>query len=210
MLVIFDCDGVLVDSEPRSNEALRLSLADLGIEMAFEEVLDVFMGISWASCLAKTEGLLGEPPPASFTDAYMSRRDAALRDGTLQAVPGVHDAVDAIAGAGHDTCVASSGEHDKMAFTLNETGLWDRFAGRIFSATEVEHGKPAPDLFLHAASRMGFEPADCVVVEDAPAGVAGGKAARMRVLGYTGMTAPERLAAADVTFAAMADLPGLL
>ncbi len=210
MLVIFDCDGVLVDSEPRSNAVLRACLAELGVHLTQQEVLDTFMGLSWASCLDRTEELLGSPPPPGFTEAYMRGRDAALRDGTLTAVAGAAAAVDAIAGAGHDTCVASSGEHEKMAFTLAETGLWDRFAGRIFSATDVERGKPAPDLFLHAAAALDHAPAECVVVEDAPAGVAGGKAAGMRVLGYTGMTAPERLAEADARFAAMTELPGLV
>jgi HAD superfamily hydrolase (TIGR01509 family) len=210
VLVIFDCDGVLVDTEPRSNLALQQALAGIGLDLSIEEVHEDFLGISWRSCLQVAAGKLGHEPPASFTEDFHTRRDALFRDGTLQAIPGVAAAVDAIVTAGHDICVASSGEPEKMTFTLNETGLWDRFAGRIFSAVEVEHGKPAPDLFLHAAARMGREPADCLVVEDAPAGVAGAKAAGMRVLAYAAFTPVERLHEADATFDDMAALPGLL
>ena len=92
--------------------------------------------------------------------------------------------------AGFDTCVASSGSHEKMSRTLAKTGLWDVFAGRIFSATEVDAGKPAPDLFLHAASRMGFAPEHCIVVEDSRYGVQGARAAGMRVIGYAGGVTP--------------------
>jgi HAD superfamily hydrolase (TIGR01509 family) len=210
MLVIFDCDGVLVDTETRSNAVLRDCLAELGVEMTLQEVMDAFMGRSWASCLQIAEDLLGSPPPGSFTVEYHRRRDDSFRDGTLAAVPGAPEAVDGVLDAGHDVCVASSGEPEKMAFTLNETGLWSRFAGRVFSAVEVERGKPAPDLFLLAADRMGREPGDCVVVEDAPAGVEGAKAAGMRVLGYAGLTVPEKLAAADAVFEDMARVPELV
>jgi HAD superfamily hydrolase (TIGR01509 family) len=121
-------------------------------------------------------------------------------------VPGIVGALDAIS---LPNCVASSASIEKMRFTLGHTGLWDRFEGRIFSATEVEHGKPAPDLFLHAARSEGFAPADCTVVEDAPAGVAAGRAAGMRVLAYAGMTDPSLLADADAVFGAMHELPAL-
>ena len=105
--------------------------------------------------------------------------------------------------------MASSGSHEKIRTSLGTTGLLARFDGRIFSATDVEHGKPAPDLFLHAAASMGFAPADCVVVEDAPAGVAAGRAAGMRVLGYAALTPAAALEGARV-FGSMAELPGLL
>jgi beta-phosphoglucomutase-like phosphatase (HAD superfamily) len=110
------------------------------------------------------------------------------------------------------TCVASSGTHDKMAYTLGLTGLADRFAGRIFSATEVAHGKPAPDLFLHAAWRMGVEPSDCVVIEDSRPGVDAALAAGMRVIAYAGgVTPPDRLSppGAEVVLD-MAEVPALL
>ena len=125
---------------------------------------------------------------------------------TATIMPSVGAALDAIA---LPSCVASSASHEKMRFTLGHTGLWDRFAGRIFSATEVAHGKPAPDLFLHAAATMGWEPADCAVVEDSPAGVEAGLSAGMTVFGYAGTTPASRLDGARV-FTDMAELPGLL
>ncbi len=124
----------------------------------------------------------------------------------LRPVPGIAAALDAIT---LPNCVASSASIEKMRVTLGQTGLWDRFEGRIFSATEVEHGKPAPDLFLHAASSMGWEPADCAVVEDSPAGVKAGLAAGMTVFGYAGTTPAALLEGARV-FTDMAELPALL
>src|SRR5690606_23654356 len=109
-------------------------------------------------------------------------------------------------------CVASSGDHEKMRFTLGITGLWSRFEGRIFSVTEVKNPKPAPDVFLYAASRCGVAPADCAVVEDTPTGVAAAVAAGMTVLGYSALTPAHRLLAAGAhhVFDRMSDLPGLL
>jgi HAD superfamily hydrolase (TIGR01509 family) len=200
VLVIFDCDGVLVDSEVLSNEALRLALADLGVELTLKQTMDEFMGRSRVHMLARTRELTGATVPAEFGERYDALRDAAFRSAPLRAIDGVVEALDAIEAAGLTTCVASSGDHAKMRFTLGMTGLYDRFAGRIFSATEVQHGKPAPDLFLHAAERMGA--AEAVVVEDAPAGVAAARAAGMRAFGYR--------VAGDVMFDDMRDLPGLL
>jgi HAD superfamily hydrolase (TIGR01509 family) len=199
VLVIFDCDGVLVDSEPLSNRALSEALRAIGIDLDVAETTATFKGRSWKSCLQIVEGMLGHPPPAGLTADYEARRDAAFRE-ALQPVPGIEAALDALDGT--PVCVASSGDHDKMRFTLGLTGLLGRFDGRIFSATEVEHGKPAPDLFLHAAESLGYAPADCVVVEDSELGVAAARAAGMRVLGY-GVDA-------DVTFTDMAELPELI
>ena len=203
MLVIFDCAGVLVDSEAISNRALSEALAELGLHLTVEETMAEFMGRSREHMLTRTAQLLGAPVPAGFAEAYDSVRDAALwRE--LEPVAGIEEALDALDEAGVATCVASSGEHEKMRLTLGLTGLYDRFEGRIFSASEVARGKPAPDLFLHAAARMGFEPPDCVVVEDSTAGVEAGRAAGMRVLGFG-----EDLYG-DVVFTDMAELPELL
>jgi HAD superfamily hydrolase (TIGR01509 family) len=211
VLVIFDCDGVLVDSETKSNQVLADQLEILGLHLSLRETMDVFMGRSWKSCVAEVTERLGHAPPDSFTEGYMRNRDAALAT-DLQAIAGVREVVEHLHAQGIATCVASSGEHDKMRRTLGATGLWDAFTGRIYSATDVEHGKPAPDLFLHAARNEGVVPAECVVVEDAPAGVMGGKAAGMRVLAYAALTPAERLAeaGADAVFTDMAELPGLL
>ena len=207
MLVVFDCDGVLVDSEPLSNAALAQALSAHGMAITPERATEEFLGRSWASCEAHVLELFGRPAPPGLQRDYEAARDAAFRD-HLTAVPGVAEAIDAVEAARHATCVASSGDHAKMAFTLGMTGLRERFAGRIFSATEVERGKPAPDLFLHAAARMGFEPGDCAVVEDSPLGVEAARAAGMRVIGFAARTPPERLAAADAVVTAMAALPG--
>jgi HAD superfamily hydrolase (TIGR01509 family) len=127
-------------------------------------------------------------------------------------VPGVLDVLDRLDANGMATCVASSGTHDKMAFTLGLTGLADRFAGTIFSATEVEHGKPAPDLFLHAAARMGVAPSACVVIEDSRPGVDAAAAAGMRVLAYGGGVTPAARLERDgvEVFLRMDALPALL
>src|SRR3954452_5433135 len=187
MLVILDCDGVLVDSELVSNRVLAEMLTAIGVPMTMERSMGEFMGRSAAHVVGRSGELLGRPLPEDFYASYAVARDEALAR-ELQAVPGVAAALDALEAAGVTTCVASSGDHGKMRFTLGMTGLYDRFEGRIFSTTEVEQGKPAPDLFLHAAQQMGFAPADCVVVEDSPAGVTAARAAGMRVLGYAGLT----------------------
>jgi HAD superfamily hydrolase (TIGR01509 family) len=205
MLVIFDCDGVLVDSEPISNRILAERLTAIGLPTTTEESIRDYMGRSWASCEALIEQRLGRPLPEGFADGYHEELYAALRS-RVEPVAGVVAALDAIAAP---VCVASSGSHEKIRTSLGTTGLLERFEGRIFSATDVEHGKPAPDLFLHAAAAMGFAPADCVVVEDAPAGVAAARAAGMTVLGYAALTPPEALEGATV-FGSMAELPALL
>ena len=206
-LVIFDCDGVLVDSEPLSNRILAERLTAIGLPTTVEESMRDFMGRSWATCAALIEQRLGRPLPEDFADGYHDELYEALRR-ELQPVAGVQAALDAI---GVPACVASSGAPEKIRTSLGATGLLERFEGRIFSATEVEHGKPAPDLFLHVAARMGVEPTACVVVEDAPAGAAAGRRAGMDVLGYAGLTAPELLAAEGATvFRSMAELPALL
>jgi HAD superfamily hydrolase (TIGR01509 family) len=199
MLVIFDCDGVLVDSEPLSNRALSEALDAIGLPLSVERTTAEFKGRSWASCEARIAELIGRPAPAQLRVDYEARRDAAFRR-ALRPVAGVEAALDSLDGI--PTCVASSGDHDKMRLTLGLTGLLARFEGRIFSATQVATGKPAPDLFLLAAGSMGFEPADCVVVEDSAVGVAAARAAGMRVLGFG--------VEADAVFTDMALLPGLL
>ncbi len=203
MLVIFDCDGVLVDSEVISNQALREALAEIGIELTLEETMAEYMGRSRAHMLARTAQLLGGPVPLEFAEGYDDRRDKMFWT-HLEPVEGIEEALDELWEREIPTCVASSGDHEKMRLTLGLTGLWDRFEGRIYSATEVARGKPAPDLFLHAAAKEGFPPEDCVVVEDSAPGVEAARAAGMRVLGFG-----EDLDA-DVVFTDMTELPHLL
>lgn len=203
--VIFDCDGVLVDSEPISNRVLAEALTGIGLPMTTEESIESFMGRSWASNAAVIEERLGRKVPADLRARYLDDMHAAF-ERELQPVPGIAAALDRI---DLPWCVASSSDPGQISFSLGHTGLLDRFDGRLFSATEVEHGKPAPDLFLHAAAQMGWAPADCGVVEDSPAGVQAGLAAGMTVFGYAGLTDPALLAGARV-FRRMDELPELL
>lgn len=206
-LVIFDCDGVLVDSE---RIAVRIEVqigAELGWPLTADEVIEKFVGRS-----NKSIGALVEARLPGMSAAWQERYETLHReavDRELVAVEGIHEALAAIA---LPTCVASSGSHEKMRHTLGHTGLHAHFEGRIFSATEVEHGKPAPDLFLHAARRMGVEPAACVVVEDSKYGVQAARSAGMRSLGYAGGLTPAHwLEGPDtVVFDDMRKLPSLL
>lgn len=185
-LVIFDCDGVLVDSEIISVEVDKKVLADLGWAISGEEIIDRFLGRSHAHFLEVIEEHIGRKLPDTWEDTYQHLfREALAED--LRPIDGIIEALDVIA---HPTCVASNGSHSKMGFTLGITGLWGRFEGRIFSASDVAHGKPAPDLFLHAASVLGYEPSECVVVEDSGTGVQAAIAAKMKVIAYAGGITP--------------------
>jgi HAD superfamily hydrolase (TIGR01509 family) len=205
--VIFDCDGVLVDSEIISNRVLAEVLTGIGLPMTTAESTARFKGRAWAQCVASIEQLLGAPPPPDLLETYRAARDEAFA--ALEPVRGIEEALDRI---DLPDCVASSGDHAKMRLTLGLTGLYDRFEGRIFSATEVGgKGKPAPDLFLYAAERMGFDPATTAVVEDSTPGVEAGVAAGMVVLAYAeNGEGPQLAAAGGHVFTDMAELPGLL
>lgn len=192
LLVIFDCDGVLVDSEPPANRVLSEAIAQLGLPATFESVTERFKGRSLFDCVKLIESDLGRPVPADFLTRLNERTFAAFRD-ELEAVPGVRAALE---GLSLPRCVASSGSHEKMRFTLGLTGLLPWFEPHLFSATQVEHGKPAPDLFLFAAKSMGVPAERCVVVEDSVPGVCGAVAAGMRVLGFAREGSPEELRAA--------------
>ena len=207
-LVIFDCDGVLVDTERIAVRIDVAVLAELGWRMTEAEVVERFMGKSDAEMTAAIEAHLGRRLEASWEEPFRHLyRDAFAAQ--LTPVPGVVEALDAIA---LPTCVASSGTHEKIRFTLGLTGLYDRFAGRIFSVDDVARGKPAPDLFLHAAARMGVAPASCAVVEDSPYGVQAARAAGMRAFAYAAGLIPRHTLEGPRTFVFddMRALPDLL
>lgn len=208
-LVIFDCDGVLVDSEPIANRVFAEALAELGLSMSESEMYAEFVGRSMSYCMERVEERLRRPAPSDFVARLQERTFAAFEAEGLKATDGIFEALDAIT---TPTCVASSGEIEKMRFTLGSTGLLPRFEGRLFSATQVAHGKPAPDIYLFAAEQMGVQPSRCVVVEDSPAGARAGLAAGMTVLGYCAHTPADALARLGVhrTFDDMRELPGLL
>ena len=196
---------MLVDSEGVTVEVESAFLTGLGWTVTPEEVAELFLGRTDAYMRQVIQERV--PGLAADWERQLDERYLAAQAG-LQPVEGVVEALEAI---DVETCVASSGTHDKMKRTLGATGLYDRFRGRIFSATEVEHGKPAPDLFLHAAERMGVEPARSAVVEDSPFGVEAARAAGITVFAYAGGLVPaERLSGADVVFDNMRDLPALL
>jgi HAD superfamily hydrolase (TIGR01509 family) len=207
-LVIFDCDGVLVDSERLQNEVFVAMLHELGIEITMAGMFEQFVGHSMAYCMALVERMLGRPPPADFLPRLQARTFEAFRDG-LQPVDGIVEALDRLA---LPTCVASGGDHDKIRFTLGHTGLWSRFEGRIFSVVDVPRAKPHPDVYLHAARTLGAAPARCAVVEDTPVGVTAAVAAGMTVFGYARLTPAAHLAAAGAhrLFTDMRILPEML
>ncbi|MDP4823988.1 MAG: HAD family hydrolase, partial [Aestuariivirgaceae bacterium] len=175
MLVIFDCDGVLVDSEILAAEAMGGLLAQHGLTVTVPQLLQ-FVGMKQADILAGVENIAGKPvPPMVVTDLWPQTR--RLFSERLQPIAGVADFVANLAGP---RCVASSSHHERIRFSLEKTGLHSLLAPHIFSASEVKNGKPAPDLFLHAAARMQAEPAHAIVIEDSTAGVTGARAAGMK------------------------------
>jgi HAD superfamily hydrolase (TIGR01509 family) len=207
-LVIFDCDGVLVDSERIAVRTDVQVLAKLGWVLTEAECVERFVGLSDKSVKAAIEAHLGRILPDDWDQEFQSLyRDAFAAE--LTSVPGVIEALDQIT---LPTCVASSSSHEKLRFTLGLTGLYERFAGRIFSAYDVARGKPAPDLFLYAASRMGVAPAACAVVEDSRYGIEAARAAGMRAFGFAGGLTPRAWleASGTVVFTDMRELPGLL
>ena len=206
--MIFDCDGVLVDTERLAVKVDVLVLRELGWSLTEAEVIERFVGRSDRDARAAIEAHLGRKLPAGWAEAVEHRYREAFAT-ALTTVEGVSEALDRIT---LPTCIASSGTHDHMRYTLGLTGLYDRFAGRIFSAEDVANGKPAPDLFLYAAERMATAPGGCVVVEDSRFGVQAARAAGMRVLAFAGgLTPVELLDGPDtVVFDDMRELPTLL
>ena len=207
-LVIFDCDGVLIDSERLAVDVDVVLLRELGWELSRAEVIERFVGRSDRDTRAAIEAHLGRKLPGDWTERY----NTLYREVFASKLTPVEGVLDALGRITLPSCVASSGTHDYLRYTLGLTGLYDRFAGRIFSSEDVANGKPAPDLFLHAAERMATEPARCTVVEDSNAGVQAARAAGMRVLAFGGgLTPAELLEGPNTTvFGEMRELPELL
>ncbi len=210
-LVIFDCDGVLVDSEVISNRVLASLLTSNGLPMTLAETRRDYQGLLLDEVVTVTERKLGHRLPADFLDRFQAERAEEFRR-ELKPVPGAAEAVRRIQAAGVRVCVASQGKLEKTRMTLGLTGL-DRLipSDAVFSAYSVPRGKPHPDLFLHAAERMGAEPTGCVVVEDTPLGVTAAVAAGMRVFGFTADSdeAALRRAGAEILHS-LDQLPALL
>jgi HAD superfamily hydrolase (TIGR01509 family) len=207
-LVIFDCDGVVVDSERISHDVFGSFMRSLGATLSEAEMHERFLGRRLAECLAVVEELTQRPVPPGALERYIAERDRVLRE-QVEPVAGIREVLE---GLTIPYCIASSGGHDKMRITLGATKLLPLFEGRIFSANDVPRGKPAPDIFLLAAERMNAAPARTVVIEDSVNGVLAGRAAGMTVLGFAGLVGTEKLteAGASSTFTAMRELPALL
>jgi beta-phosphoglucomutase-like phosphatase (HAD superfamily) len=233
--VIFDCDGVLVDSEPITNRVLTDLLGELGLHFTLEQTMRTFMGKALREELSIIEALAGRRLPPDWYAGFVARRDAALAR-EVGAVPGIAHALDALERMGVPYAVASGADRAKMRLTLGTTGLLPRFespgaallaaappgttghrvspvtGSRLFGADMVERAKPAPDVYLLAARALGVDPARCLVVEDTPTGTAAGVAAGATVFGYCAHTEPRGLlaAGAGAVFDDMRRLPAFL
>lgn len=205
---IFDCDGVLVDSERITCQVLAQCLDELGLTLDWQEVLRLFVGKSIPESMDMIGRMLGKRPSEAMWREFAARANHALKK-EVEAVKNIETALDDL---GLPYCAASNGDFAKMNTTLGATGLLPRFEGKMFSATQVKQGKPAPDLFLFAAEKMGFTPSDCVVIEDSPTGITAAVAAGMTAFGYAQHTPQAALlkAGAALIFDDMAQLPKLV
>ena len=183
--IIFDFDGVLVNSEIIALAELRDCLADFGIQLDWNALIDTFLGSSFEDIQAYVERETGKPPDASFRETWYARLFARYSRG-LTVIPGALELLDQLNSLGIVYCVASGGSYRRLNFALDVTGLKSRFDGRAYSANSVSRGKPEPDLFLYAAGRLGVRPRDCLVIEDAVAGVRAAAAAGIPSLGFVG------------------------
>ncbi|HEV3035416.1 MAG TPA: HAD-IA family hydrolase [Solirubrobacteraceae bacterium] len=210
-LVIFDCDGVLVDSEVISNEALTRALSSEGLAMTLQETRRDFQGLLLADIAARAEAELGRKLPGDWPERYERDRDEAFRR-ELRPVSGAAEAVQRISAAGVAICVGSQAKLKKIRLSLGLTGLRDLFdADALFSSYSVPRGKPYPDVFLHAAAAMNAEPSRSVVVEDSVSGVTAAVSAGMRVFGYVADSDEQALRAAGAeTLRSLEELPSLL
>jgi HAD superfamily hydrolase (TIGR01509 family) len=210
-LVIFDCDGVLVDSEPISNAVLARALNREGLETTAEQSRRDHQGLLLADIVARAEAKLGRSLPGDWTERFERDRTAVFHR-ELRPIPGAAEVVERAKAAGLAVCVASQGKLEKTRLSLELTGLRHLFAEReLFSAYEVPRGKPYPDLFLHAAATIGISASQSVVVEDTPSGVEAAVAAEMRVLGYAADSDESALRAAGAEIVwSLDELPVLL
>lgn len=211
-LVIFDCDGVLVDSETIANEVLAVAVTELGWPTTTADSHRLFRGLSWQSTVAIIENQIGKPVPEEWVQQARGTMHKAIYE-TVTAIPGVAEVVARVEEAQIPRCVGSSSQPDYLAHVLGRAGLDHHFGEAVFSATMVAKGKPAPDLFLFAASQMGHAPHRAVVIEDTVPGVQAGMAAGMRVIGYAGDPNTDGNALADagaVVVSDMAKVPALL
>lgn len=209
-LVIFDCDGVLVDSERISNEVLADILGMHGIALSWMDAQTTFVGQSTGQIRTTVTELFGITLPDDWSAHYYERMIPALAS-RVEAIDGAIDAVRAVRAAGLKFCVASQGPMAKIEATLTSVGLWGEFEEAVYSAYMVQRPKPAPDLFLFAAQNMNVAPAECVVIEDSPMGVAAAVGAGMQVLAFCPNGGADMMRArGGMPFRSMSELPTLL
>lgn len=212
-MVLFDCDGVLVDSEPITCGIIRDDLARHGLDLNLEQIDSLFVGGTMRGVL-ETSRAMGAALPDDWVDRIHALIFSALeRD--CQAITGIEGVLDALDAAGIGYAVCSNGPVAKMYVTLRTTGLWQRFSGRLYSAHDCAASKPAPDVYLKAAAEAGVSPARCAVIEDSSTGARAGKAAGMTVYGFAkdgaqGAAAQKLAPQCDVVFHDMKDLKALL
>lgn len=212
-LIIFDCDGVIVDSELLASEVLSEELAKCDVDAGPRECRERFTG----SSLKRVTELVFQSSGIELPEDFEQRvrvRDRTIFEERLSAISGIEEALDLIK---QPVCIASSGSVEKITHSLNLTGLYQNFFPHIFSTEMVKLGKPAPDLFLLAAKRMNVAPERCLVIEDSPVGIKGAKKAGMTVFGFAGAShagpgygAMLELAGADMVFQEMFALPNLV
>lgn len=207
-LVLFDCDGVLIDSERIWNRIFAETLNALGASLTLEYMYEHFLGLSWPGLHTKVVLALGREPPPDLEEIMMAKTRLAFA-AELAAVPGIESVLDTLT---LPFCVVSNSDRERIRENLGHTGLLRRFEGRIFTGREVARPKPAPDVYLHAARTLGVDPAACLVIEDTPVGASAGLAAGMTVAGYAAHTPAKRLVEAGVhgIFASMVQLPALI
>jgi len=208
-LVIFDCDGVLVDSEVVSNQVLTNNLARYGLSLQLEECMDLFVGGTMMGVKTKAQSLGAQLPP-DWVDEIYEETFVRLKQGVpvIAGIPGILDTLDTI---DIPYCVASNGSEDKMAITLGHTGLLARFENVMFSAHTLGTAKPDPHIFLHAAKTFNVIPAACIVIEDSSSGAKAARHANMKCFGYAPHNDGRKLTqeGAEV-FHNMSELPDLL
>ncbi len=208
-MVIFDCDGVLVDSEGITNRVIQTNLAEHGLALELDQIMALFVGGTMQGVMDLAREMGATLPDDWLDHIYPAMNDALALD--VEPVKGAIAVLDALDAAGIPYAIGSNGPHSKMAVTLPKTGLYERLKGRIYSREDVQNPKPAPDVYLKAAKDAGIAPERCVVIEDSASGAKAGVAAGMFIFGYHEETPKERLEPiCNAIFDDMAHLPALL
>lgn len=208
-MVLFDCDGVVVDSETLTNQVMRDDLAGRGLDLRLEQIMDLFVGGTMENAGIEA-GKLGADMPVDWLPIIYGKIYGVLQD-EVELIAGIVPVLDQLEAAGIPYAMGSNGRMEKMQITLGRTGVLERFEGRMYSAQDLGAPKPAPDVYLKAAADAGIAATDCVVIEDSASGAKAAVAANMRCFGYTAETPIDRLAPhCDAMFDDMGDLPELL